>query len=211
MLDLLAEGTFSRGIGQGVACGCGAIASPAALGVVPGGRMYRPFMAIVTFPRNPARTGAVLSSTIAALGLLAGCGASVSSYGGTTTLVSDEMALPASPAHLRLAPVAHDEQLSPAAFAARMRTTRGKLINVHVPDMGEIPGTNYHIAYDHIVGDKRLPAAKDTEILIYCRSGNMSAIAAKSLIQAGYTRIVELAGGFAAWQADGRPFTPAHP
>ena len=102
------------------------------------------------------------------------------------------------------------ERLDPAAFAARMRTTHGKVINVHVPDAGEIPGTNYHIPFDQIVGDKRLPADHKTELLIYCRSGNMSAVAAKSLGEAGYTRVVELIGGFNAWLAERRPFTPPH-
>jgi rhodanese-related sulfurtransferase len=160
-------------------------------------------MNLMTFPHRAARRRAAASSAVLVLGLLAGLGVAGSAYavGAGTAPVATQ----AAPA-----PTAAVEQLAPAAFAARMQATHGKLINVHVPDAGEIPGTAYHIPFDRIVGDKRLPSKHDTEILIYCRSGNMSAVAGKSLIAAGYTRVVELGGGFDAWKADGRPFTPAH-
>ncbi|MGQ0464940.1 MAG: rhodanese-like domain-containing protein [Sporichthyaceae bacterium] len=101
--------------------------------------------------------------------------------------------------------------VAPAEFAARMKATKGPLINVHTPNEGEIVGTDHHIAWDRIAGDKRLPKKRGAEILIYCRSGTMSAAAARTLAEQGYTRIVELAGGYNAWRAEGRPFTqPTH-
>lgn len=42
---------------------------------------------------------------------------------------------------------------------------------------------------------------KTAEIILYCRSGARSALAAQSLGQLGYKSIASMAGGFLAWQA----------
>jgi len=42
---------------------------------------------------------------------------------------------------------------------------------------------------------------KDTHILLYCRSGNRSAYAARSLQELGYTNVTSLSGGYVAWAA----------
>ncbi|MBX3066364.1 MAG: rhodanese-like domain-containing protein [Anaerolineae bacterium] len=44
----------------------------------------------------------------------------------------------------------------------------------------------------------------DVPVIVYCRSGNRSATAAKILKDAGYTSIYDL-GGIAAWIAQGMP------
>ncbi len=41
---------------------------------------------------------------------------------------------------------------------------------------------------------------KATKIILYCRSGGRSALAAQSLGQLGYTAVVSMAGGFMAWE-----------
>lgn len=46
--------------------------------------------------------------------------------------------------------------------------------------------------------DKLVPA-KDTPVIVYCRSGARSAIAAQMLDQIGYTRVYD-AGGLLGWQ-----------
>ena len=44
---------------------------------------------------------------------------------------------------------------------------------------------------------------KNQILVLYCKSGPMSASAAKELAALGYTNIVELKGGFNAWKRAG--------
>ena len=48
-----------------------------------------------------------------------------------------------------------------------------------------------------------LPSDKDDLIMLYCRSGNRSQDAAQSLIDLGYTNIVELEVGITGWKESG--------
>lgn len=78
------------------------------------------------------------------------------------------------------------------------------LINVHIPYAGEIPQTDLFIPYNEIKENTdKLPMAKDAKLVIYCRSGPMSATAATTLLKLGYTRVFDVAGGMRAWQAEG--------
>ena len=43
---------------------------------------------------------------------------------------------------------------------------------------------------------------QDTKILLYCRSGNRSAYAARSLMELGYENVISLSGGYVAWAAE---------
>ncbi len=77
-------------------------------------------------------------------------------------------------------------------------------VNVHTPDIGKIAGTDVSIPYDQT--EARLqdyPADKNAEIVVYCSSGRMSAIAAQALVKAGYTNVLNLEGGMSAWQQAG--------
>ncbi len=80
-------------------------------------------------------------------------------------------------------------------------------VNVHIPYAGEIPDTDAFIAFDEV--DTRLdefPSEKDAKIVLYCRSGSMSAIAARELVQDGFTNIFNLDGGYRAWAEAGFEF-----
>ena len=48
-------------------------------------------------------------------------------------------------------------------------------------------------------------------MVLYCASGNRSALAASALQAMGYTKVRSLAGGFRGWQQAGRPIEKPEP
>lgn len=78
------------------------------------------------------------------------------------------------------------------------------LINTHVPFEGDLPSTDRSIPFDQI-GQRldELPADRNAKIVLYCRTGRMSDIAARALVQQGYTNVWNLQGGMVAWERAG--------
>ena len=95
--------------------------------------------------------------------------------------------------------------LGPASFATRTTAKAAVLVNVHVPFEGDIAGTDLSIPFDKIAEQVGvLPTDRDTPLLVYCRSGRMSKIAAAELVRLGYRDVADLDGGMLAWEKSGR-------
>ena len=104
-----------------------------------------------------------------------------------------------------MSPMASSEMaLAVDEFAFRMSSSQAFVVNVDMPGTGTIDGTDAAIPYDVIVGDRRLPADKDTPILLYCKTGRKSRESAKMLMDEGYAGVVYLKGGTDAWVRAGR-------
>lgn len=78
------------------------------------------------------------------------------------------------------------------------------LVNVHIPYIAEIEGTDVFIPYNEIAQNfDQLPTDKNEKIVLYCQSGNMSAQAAQTLTNLGYTNIIDVPGGMIEWENQG--------
>ena len=78
------------------------------------------------------------------------------------------------------------------------------IINVHIPYAGEIDGTDSNIAFNDMDALTAALPAKDTPVILYCRSGNMSEQATRALVELGYTQVWDVPGGIVSWQQSGR-------
>jgi len=95
--------------------------------------------------------------------------------------------------------------VTPDRLAQMLTQKDFTFVNVKTPYIGEIDGTDLYIPYDQLkTRAAQLPADKSAKILVYCRSGAESAIAAQTLLDLGYSNVWNLAGGMTAWQASGR-------
>lgn len=95
--------------------------------------------------------------------------------------------------------------VGPDRLAQMLQAKDFTLINVKTPYIGEIDGTDLYIPYNQLTARaSELPQAKGARVLVYCRSGAESAIAAQTLLNLGYTNVWNLDGGMNAWQASGR-------
>ena len=96
--------------------------------------------------------------------------------------------------------------IGPDELNAMLENKDFLFVNVHIPFEGDIPGTDLSIPFDEITDPfylSQLPTDKSTKIVLYCRSGRMSDIAANELVALGYTNILNLDGGMIEWEGQG--------
>lgn len=93
--------------------------------------------------------------------------------------------------------------VTPTELQAMLKNKDFKLINVHIPFEGNLPSTDLSIPYDQITQHLDQIPNKDARLVLYCRSGRMSQIAAADLARLGYTNVYELVGGMVAWEEAG--------
>jgi phage shock protein E len=149
---------------------------------------------------------------VAALALVTLLGACGSSGSQASTTSSPGPSAPGSSAQQAAATPATGaaRSLDVAAFEALVASGAGVLLDVRTPQ---------EYASGHLKGAKLVDASApdfDTRIAaldktasyaLYCHSGNRSARAMQRMAAAGFSRVVDLDGGIAAWVASGRPVT----
>lgn len=79
------------------------------------------------------------------------------------------------------------------------------LIDVHIPEQKHIKGTDDFIPFDAIRENKDKLPPENEKIILYCRTGRMSVLAAKELVEMGYTDVSNLDGGIESWEETGFP------
>lgn len=98
------------------------------------------------------------------------------------------------------------QNVAPAELNTMLKSKDFVFVNVHIPFAGNIADTDLSIPYDQIGTSEnlsQLPADKSAMIVLYCRSGRMSEIAAEELVSRGYTNIWNLDGGMVDWEQAG--------
>ena len=103
----------------------------------------------------------------------------------------------------------HIDEVSPEAAETLMREADA-VIDVREPDeyqSGHIPGT---INIPRGLLEFRLSnspelAARDLNVILYCKTSGRAALAARSLADMGYLQVRSIEGGYDAWHEAGKP------
>jgi rhodanese-related sulfurtransferase len=140
--------------------------------------------------------------------LLAACGSSEKSEPRNNTTDQDKTAFPTPTENSSQANNARGEYqtLTIDEFANIVETRADEylIINTHIPYAGEVKNTDANIPYNDLNALMAAIPSKDTPVILYCRSGNMSQQASRALIEQGYTHVWDAPGGMIAWQESGR-------
>ncbi len=112
------------------------------------------------------------------------------------------------------AAVADTAAVAPATLKERLDAGDPPVLVLDVRTAGEfaaghVPGA-VNIAYDQLAARiAEIDAARDTDIVVYCRSGRRAGIAIEVLEEAGFKSLSQLEGDFPAWSAAGLPVETA--
>jgi hydroxyacylglutathione hydrolase len=97
-------------------------------------------------------------------------------------------------------------QIDPDSLAQKLRTGTVVLVDVRSRaewDAGHIAGAE-HIPLGYLP-ERLASLSKNRPVVVQCQRGARSAIAASLLRAHGFPQVINLAGGFAEWQAAGQP------
>ncbi len=93
------------------------------------------------------------------------------------------------------------KNILPQEFDKILSARKVFLVDVHIPEQQHLDGTDLVVPYNKIKENlNKFPKDKNTEIIVYCRTGRMSMEASEVLADAGYTRVYNLAGGLNAYR-----------
>ncbi len=122
---------------------------------------------------------------------------------GTTNDDSDSDSVAVDPCE-GITPAVTD--LTPEDLLAMLDDKDFELINVHVPDAGEIDGTDTHISFRDVDDiETYLNDDKGAKVVVYCLTGPMSEIASNDLIDRGYCNVFDMPAGMGVWNQLGYP------
>ncbi len=96
------------------------------------------------------------------------------------------------------------KQVSPAD-AMRDRNDETVFLDVREPNewnLAHVPGA-LHLPRGNLESKVESMIPRDQKVVIYCASGNRSALAADAMQQMGYTDVASLSGGFRGWADSG--------
>ncbi|NNM51906.1 MAG: sulfurtransferase [Pseudomonadales bacterium] len=91
------------------------------------------------------------------------------------------------------------------------------LLDVREPDeyaAGHLPGAISipRGVLEFILSSHAAFAARDLNMVVYCKTSGRAALAACAMLDMGYRQVISISGGFDAWQAAGLPIEqPVHP
>jgi phage shock protein E len=108
------------------------------------------------------------------------------------------------------APAPAATPISQSALLERLATPVPDLLvlDVRTPAeyaAGHLPGAR-NVPHDQLAARLAdLEAFKDRDVVLYCRSGRRSQLAAQTLRSAGFSRLLHLEGDWLAWEGQNRP------
>ncbi len=142
-----------------------------------------------------------LAAGLLALGLLGGCSAGKSSSSGNSSPASSSQAASSAGSVSQSEKITYEQITQEQAKELLDSEEDYILLDVRTQleyDEGHIPGATLLPDYEVSEKAEELLPDKDQLILVYCRSGNRSKSASRTLAELGYTNVKEF-GGIRDW------------
>ncbi len=100
-------------------------------------------------------------------------------------------------------------ELSPSEAKAMLEKQEPDVVYVDVREpnewaMGHVPGA-LHIPRGMLESKIEAAVPREKRVVVYCASGNRSALAADTMSQLGYRKVASMREGYTGWVAGGGP------